>query len=84
VSEKYELDALRAIRSMQQTHELADHGPMAERMWAIGDQVEAMQTKIATLKKMLSEAREFIMSGPGQSDEAAIVNKMGRVLEEKS
>lgn len=39
---KYQLDALRAIRSMQQSHEIAGHGPMAERMRAIGDQVEAM------------------------------------------
>jgi hypothetical protein len=69
---------------MQQTHEIAGHGPMADRMRVIGDQVEAMQTKIATLKKVLSEARDFVMSGPGQTDEVAIVNKMSRVLEEKS
>ena len=48
---KYELDALRAIRSMQQSHEIAGHGPMAERMRAIGDQVEALQAENEQLRR---------------------------------
>lgn len=50
---KYQLDALRAIRSMQQSHEIAGHGPMAERMRAIGDQVERMMQERHVLLEAL-------------------------------
>ena len=50
---KYETDALRAIRSMQQTHEIAGHGQMAERMRAIGDQVERMMQERRVLLEAL-------------------------------
>lgn len=43
---KYTVDALRVIRSMQQSHEIAGHGPMAERMREVGDQVERMAEEL--------------------------------------
>ena len=55
---KYQLDALRAIRSMQQSHEIAGHGPMAERMRAIGDQVEAMLAEHDALRAEIAALKE--------------------------
>ena len=69
---KYELDALRAIRSMQQTHEIAGHGPMAERMRKIWDQVEALRAENEKLRAIISEATAALGNGSGCSAQASI------------
>lgn len=87
---QYQVEALRTIRSLQASHEKAGHRSMAEQMRTIGDQVEGMVTALrataadhASLLAVLSEARDFIMSGPAPGDEASIVNKISAALGEK-
>jgi hypothetical protein len=84
---QYQVEALRTIRSLQAAYAKGGRSAQAEQMRTIGDQVEAMVTALrataadhAALLAVLSEARDFIMSGPARGDEVAIVNKISAAL----
>lgn len=73
----YTIEALRAIRSLQESHELAGHKHLAERMRIIGDQIESMKQERLILLEALEITAGNIKSlgpagalGPGREYEA--------------
>ena len=77
-------DSERWLRSNAELYRRRGNLRMARNFDLGAEDMRRLRERISALQGVLSEARDFIMSGPGQTDEVAIVNKMSRVLEENS
>lgn len=73
---QYRFDSARYLRSDAKAHWLRNDFDTASTLRTIAEEID-------NLRAALSEARDFIMSGPRPGDEAAIVNKISAVLEGK-
>lgn len=69
---QYQVEALRTIRAIQRSHEMAGHTFFAEQMRNVGDQVEAMQAENEQLRAIISEATAAVGNGSCCSTQASI------------